>query len=234
VRLLEERMATDLALLEQQAGESGAAPIRFASADAVLAAARTRLQLAEQAGPRNDELVDALREAARKLERQLVARTVAGPFPVRASFTDRRTGETRPIFLFVGPAAPDPAHPRTWLLIDLTFPAFHRTHTGHGRTPGEALRAAFEAGRSAFRGNYPRGRILARTEWPDMERLGLPAFDFGIETESWERTAYEWLTAAATGLAVAGWRWRPASERDPNGRPQLPAVVRPAGVASGT
>ncbi|MFE5588114.1 hypothetical protein ACFQ87_43750, partial [Kitasatospora sp. NPDC056531] len=204
VQRLEERMALELAGLERATRAPGAEPLWSPSADALLAAARQRLRQAEQAPARDEALIRELRETAGGLERKLVGTTAAGPFPLRALFTDRRTARSRPISLFVGPA-PDATGPgHTWLLIDVTYPAFTRTYRGTGPTPEEALRAAFEDARTSFRGSYPPGRILARIEWPGMERLQLKPFDFATDTESWQRTAWEWLSVAATGLAVAG------------------------------
>jgi hypothetical protein len=202
---LEAKMALELAQLEQREHQPGATPIWFESASGLLEAARARLRTAEQAPQPNEAIIRSLREAVAQLERQLVHRTSAGPFPLRAIFTERRTGETRPISLFIGPASTsESGYAHTWYLIDLTYPAFYRTYTGNGQSVGEAVRAAFEAARSSFRGNYPPGRILARIEWPGMEQYGLHSFDFAIETESWQRTAYEWLTLGASALAMVG------------------------------
>ncbi|WP_030241795.1 hypothetical protein [Streptomyces sp. NRRL S-350] len=201
---LEERMALELAGLEKATRAAGAEPVWSTSADELLTAARQRLRRAEQATPRDEPLIRELRDSVAALEKRLVGTTGAGPFPLRALFTDRRTAHSRPISLFVGPA-PDSAGPgHTWLLIDVTYPAFHRTYRGTGPTAEAALRAAFEEARTSFRGSYPPGRILARIEWPGMARLQLKPFDFATDTESWQRTAWEWLSVVATGLAVAG------------------------------
>ncbi|MGW7528524.1 hypothetical protein [Streptomyces sp. NPDC054783] len=204
VQRLEEKMALELAGLEREARTPGAEPVWFAGSEALLEAARQRLCQAERAATRNEALVRELREAVARLEKQLVGRTSAGPFPVRALFTDRRTAQSRPISLFVGPAADQEGPGHTWLLIDLTYPAFYRTYRGTGPSPEAALRAAFEDARTSFRGNYPPGRILARIEWAGMDQLRLRPFDFATDTESWQRSAWEWLSAIASGLAVAG------------------------------
>ena len=204
VRRLEETMAIDLAVLQ---GRDAKGPAIWATSSvALLAAARDQLRAAEAASPRNEALVDSLREAVAKLEHQLVVRTSEGPFPIKAIFADRRTGRSRPISLFVGPALPgdQESGTQTWLLIDLTFPAFYRTYTGHGLTVAEALRSAFEAARTSFRGEYPPGRILARIEWPGTAASGVAPFDLSTDTESWERTAYEWLSLDASALGVIG------------------------------
>ncbi|MFD8784807.1 hypothetical protein [Kitasatospora sp. NPDC059599] len=201
---LEERMALELAGLEKPTRAAGTEPLWSTSTDELLTAARQRLRRAEQATPRDESLIRELRDTVAALEKRLVGTTGAGPFPLRALFTDRRTARSRPISLFVGPA-PNPAGPgHTWLLIDVTYPAFHRTYRGTGPTAEAALRAAFEDARTSFRGSYPPGRILARIEWPGMEGLQLKPFDFATDTESWQRTAWEWLSVVATGLAVAG------------------------------
>jgi hypothetical protein len=204
VQSLEARMALDLATLEQLSHQGTA--VWSTSSIALLAAAHDRLRAAEQATPRNDALVDSLRSAVERLERQLSARTAAGPFGIQAIFADRRTGISRPISLFVGPAPPGEQNPgtQTWLLIDLTFPTFYRTYTGEGQSVGEAVRAAFESARTSFRGKYPPGRILARIEWAGMSDYALAPFDFGTDTESWERSAYDWLSLGASALGAIG------------------------------
>ncbi|MET7782416.1 hypothetical protein ABZU94_37065 [Streptomyces mirabilis] len=204
VQRLEEKMALELATLERAARAPGAEPVWSTSAQALLDAARARLRQAERAPVPNEALVRELRDAVAGLEKRLDGPTSAGPFPVRALFTDRRTAQSRPISLFVGPAAVPEGPGHTWLLIDLTYPAFYRTYRGTGPSPEAALRAAFENARTSFRGNYPPGRILARIEWPGMDRLHLKPFDFATDTESWQRTAWEWLSAIAAGLAVVG------------------------------
>ncbi|MEU6236261.1 hypothetical protein [Kitasatospora sp. NPDC047058] len=204
VQPLEQKMALELAALERATAAPGAEPVWFTSAQALLDAARDRLRQAERAPVRNEALIRELRDAVAGLEKRLLGTAGAGPFPVRALFTDRRTAQSRPISLFAGPAAEQEGPGHTWLLIDLTYPAFYRTYRGTGPSPEAALRAAFEDARTSFRGNYPPGRILARIEWPGMDRLHLKPFDFATVTDSWQRTAWEWLSAVATGLAVAG------------------------------
>src|SRR5262249_32179570 len=75
-------------------------------------------------------------------------------------------------------------------------------------TDQQALLRAFDDIRTRFRALYPRGRILVRIEFLGMDRYGIVAQDFSIETESWQRDAYEWLSLGASvvgavGLAVA-------------------------------
>ena len=202
---LEAKMAQDLATLEKQESLPGAEEIWARSARSLLEAARTRLLKAEIDPKANEAAIRTLREAVKDLEKQIANQTAEGPYPLRAIFTERRTGQTCPISLFVGPALkPDDGYAHTWKLIDLTYPAAYRTHTGNGQTAGEAIRAAFEAGRSSFRGNYPPGRILAHIAWPGMSNYGLRPFDFGIETESWQRTAFEWFSLGASALGMLG------------------------------
>jgi hypothetical protein len=189
------RMATDLALWERQ--ES----VWPESSGTLIEAARIRLREAEAPGSPTAGLASGLRTAVTELEQELLGHTSTGPFPIRAIFTERATGRSHPISLFVGPAA---GEPYAWRLIDVTYPAFYRGEIGSGPTPASALRAAFETARTSIKNTYPPGRILARIEWPGMDSFGISPFDFAIETESFSRTAREWLSAISTGLFVIG------------------------------
>ena len=204
---LESKMAADLAGLEKADADARKDPAQKTplwqdSPAALLALYDKELQAAKEAKPPNPARVRAIEEAIAGIRKQLVGQTDKGPFPIKAIFTERATGKSRPITLFVGPVYDpyDDADYR-WKLMDVTYPAFYKTYEGTGETNGEALRAAFEDARTSFTGKYPPGRILANIGWPGMGNFGLKPFDFAIETESGERTAFDWLT---TGAAVLG------------------------------
>lgn len=202
---LEFKMATQLALLEKSEGEPGGRRVWAGSTlvlyDQLYAALRRERAAAEPSEAR----IDYLQEQIDKLNRQ-VGMAETGPFPLHAIFTEPLASRTMPLHLFVGPAHerdPDRAH--TWVLIDLTYPAFYATYVGTGETVREAIVSAFENARSSFRGSYPPGRILARIEFTGMERFDLHAgWEFSIETESWQRTAYEWLSLGAAAIGAVG------------------------------
>lgn len=197
---LRSKMARDLALLEHGETLPGAERVWQPDAGQFLNQIR-QLIAAEKALPTpNQARIRGLEDALHKAERQVQGTTAAGPFALRAIFTDRHSAETRPLSLFIGPAAnhgPD-ATSVTWKLIDLTYPPFYRTSTGTDTSHGGAIRAAFEDARTTFTGNYPPGRILVNIDFPNMANFGgLTRWDFSIETESWQRTAYEWLSVGA-------------------------------------
>lgn len=202
---LEVKMALALAQLEQQERQPGAQRIWSRSATELLNQYRQLLQEEQNKSEPNQAKIRVYQNIITQLERHLVNQTTAGPFPIRAIFSEKLTSQTRPLTLFVGPAQePNPDAEHTWHLIDLTYPQFYATYTGIGSTSREAIIAAFEDSRTSFRGKYPPGRIMARLEWPGMERYGIQAQDFVIETESWQRSAYEWLAFGATAIASVG------------------------------
>lgn len=145
---------------------------------------------------------EALRDVLAGLQKQLIGTTSAGPYPIHAIFTDRKTSLTKPLSLFVGPAADnDDPDTHVWLLIDVTYPPFYAAYKGEGSTVDEAIRAAFETSRTSFHSKYPPGQILARVRWSGMEAWGIKEFEFPIETDSWQRDAWQWLTI---GVQVVG------------------------------
>jgi hypothetical protein len=144
----------------------------------------------------NEARKQALQDAIQKIKHHLYGST-RQRYPIRAIFTERKTSQTRPLSLFLGPSLISRSPYEVWHLIDLTYPPFYRTYTGQGLTAREAIIAAFDDARTTFHDSYPPGRILARLEFRDMDKHGLSPQDFSIETESWQRTAYEWLSIGA-------------------------------------
>ena len=197
---VEVKMTHIMAQIERslQTGER----IWYESPQALLAHYRAMLS-EEEANPRpNQARIRMLREIIQRTQRQIQETTTAGPFAIRAIFTERRTSQTRPLNLFLGPALPDDGAAHTWKLIDLTYTPFYATYTGSGQTVREAIIAAFDDARTSIRNKYPLGNVLARLEWPNMRAMyGLEPQDFIIETESWQRSAYEWLSV---GAAIVG------------------------------
>jgi hypothetical protein len=150
----------------------------------------------------NEARKRALEDAIRKMKQHLFGGTTTRRFGLRAIFTEKKTSETKPLTLFIGPSSEFHPQYKIWKLIDLTYPPFYRTYTGRGLTHREAILAAFEDARTTFHDSYPPGRILARLEFEGMDQFGLVPQDFAIETESWQRTAYEWLSLGAQALGA--------------------------------
>jgi hypothetical protein len=201
---LDVKMALTLAALEKR--EKAGKESVFARSTLQLRLQLTQQlerELARPEAERSQARIDYLNEQIAKFDSHL-SELADGPWPIRAIFTEPRTGETRALQLFVGAARGDPDDPITWQLVDLTYPAFYATYTGTGQSHHEALLATFEDARTRFKATYPRGRILARIEFPGMERYGVRGQDFPIETESWQRTAYEWLGIGASVIGAVG------------------------------
>ncbi len=199
---LEAKMTKRLAQLEklEAEGKFGETPLWFKSALDLLAFYEEQLKKET-----NEARKGLLKDAIAKMTHHLYGIEVEKRIPIHAVFGERRTSQIRPITLFLAPSLEvDPENPHVWYLIDLTYPAFYATYKGKGKTAHEAIAAAFEDARTSFRGNYPPGYILAHIQWPGMERYGLKAWDFITPTESWERTAYEWASTAATVIGAAG------------------------------
>jgi hypothetical protein len=180
----------------------------------------------EQAKPEpNGAKVSSLEKAIDKLRDQLYP-TGFNAFPIHAIFMERKTSQTRPLSLFLAfelgsdvewePGAGDAFHegewvdkPYHWSFIDLTYPASYRTYTGKGRTLLEGLEAAFHDSETSIRRTYPPGQILARVTRDDLTRHGItpPASfpsskDFIIETDSWQKDAWEWFTLGVTVVGL--------------------------------
>jgi hypothetical protein len=181
----------------------------------------------ENEGPEpNEAKVHYLQKAIDKLRDQLYPtdRSPINAFPIHAVFMEHKTSQTRPVSLFLAfelrsdltwePKEGDPFagelvdKPYHWSFIDLTYPASYRTYTGKGRTLLEGLEAAFHDSETSIRRTYPPGQILARVTREDLTRHGItpPANfpgtkDFVIETDSWQKTAWDWFTL---GVTVAG------------------------------
>jgi hypothetical protein len=199
---LEAKMTRRLAQLEklEAEGKFGETPLWFKSALDLLAFYEKQLKKET-----NEARRGLLKDAIAKMTHHLYGIEVEKRIPIHAVFGDRHTSQLRPITLFLAPGSEiDPENPHVWYLIDLTYPAFYATYKGKGKTAHEAIAAAFEDARTSFRGNYPPGYILAHIQWPGMERYGLEAWDFITPTESWQRTAYEWASTAATVVGAAG------------------------------
>ncbi|UPJ53433.1 hypothetical protein IVB30_20215 [Bradyrhizobium sp. 200] len=199
VEKLEVKQATVLALLEkEEAALSGRRTTWAQSPEDLLANCRSMLATATDAGDKR-----AISELISRLTQHVIGASAAGPFSIHAIYTDRRTSQTRPLSLFIGPAKVA-AEPRkvTWLLMDTTAVLFYATYEGTGATPREAIRAAFEAFRTSHQNKYPPGQVLAHVDWPGMDKFGLQPWLQPIETESWQREAFEWLEFGAQGLGA--------------------------------
>ena len=180
----------------------------------------------EQAKPDpNGAKVSSLEKAIDKLRDQLYPGSPINAFPIHAIFMEHKTSQTRPVSLFLAfelesdvewePREGGAIHegewvdkPYHWSFIDLTYPASYRTYTGKGRTLLEGLEAAFHDSETSIRRTYPPGQILARVTREDLTRHGItpPANfpsskDFVIETDSWQKDAWEWFTL---GVSVVG------------------------------
>ncbi len=198
-------MALQLASLEKAQQQPGAAPVWGGSTLVIYDLLYRALRREREAAEPNQARIDYLTEQIEKLNRHVQSAS-DGPWPIHAIFTEPRTSKTMPLQLFVGPAHErDAGRAHTWVLVDLTYPAFYRTYRGSGETVREAIVACFEDARTSFRHTYPPGRILARIEFTGMERHGVAAgWDYSIETESWQRTAYEWLSLGASAIGAIG------------------------------
>jgi len=179
----------------------------------------------ERAKPEpNDAKIDHLEKAIEKLRKQLYPADPIDAFPIHAVFMAQKTSQTQPVSLFLafelrsdvewegysgdlieGVPVDKPYH---WYFIDLTYPASYRTYTGKGTTLLEGLVAAFHDSETSIRRTYPPGQILARVTREDLTRHGItvPASfpdkkDFVIETDSWQKDAWEWFTL---GVQVVG------------------------------
>ncbi|HYY81167.1 MAG TPA: hypothetical protein VFD04_18595 [Actinomycetes bacterium] len=210
---------------------------------------------AEQAKPKpNDAKVDDLKKAIRKLRKQLYqdGRTPADAFPIHAVYMEQKTSQTRPVSLFLAfelrsdieyegysgeLIEPEPVDkPYHWYFIDLTYPASYRTYTGKGTTVLEGLEAAFHDSETSIRRAYPPGQILARVTREDLTRHGITvpanfptAKDFVIETDSWQKDAWEWFTL---GVQVVGVLALPAAIVFPPLAPVLVVVSLAGAVIS--
>jgi hypothetical protein len=206
----------------------------------------------ERAKPKpNEAKVDQLESAIGKLRKQLYpSGSVLDTFPIHAVFMEQKTSQTRPVSLFLrfelrpdvewegysgelieGVPVDKPYH---WDFIDLTYPASYRTYKGKGTTLLEGLEAAFHDSETSIRRTYPPGQILARVTREDLTRHGIPVpasfpsvKDFVIETDSWQKDAWEWFTL---GVQVVGVLALPAAIVFPPLAPVL-VVVGLAGAA---
>jgi hypothetical protein len=205
VQELVKKMAGELAVLEKSDTEAHGSrkPVIWQrSASEFLAQFDAAIAEERRSDRPSQAKIDALTEARAKAAEQL-RHGVLGPFPLRAIFTAKDDAQTRPISLFVAPKdLYQPGQTQTWYLIDLTYPAFYETYDGTGATATEAIRKAFFDSQDRFRGFYPPGRILARVQWVGMDRFAVEPFDFPISTESWKRTAYEWLSIGGQALGA--------------------------------
>jgi hypothetical protein len=175
----------------------------------------------------NKAKISELETTIEKLRKHLYPadRSPINAFPIHAIFMERRTSQSRPVSLFLalevrhdvewegysgdlieGVPVDKPYH---WSFIDLTYPAAYRTYEGKGTTLLEGLVAAFHDSETNIRRTYPPGQVLARVTRDDLTRHGItvPAnfpdvHDFVIETDSWQKDAWEWFTLGVTVVGL--------------------------------
>jgi hypothetical protein len=205
---LAERMAAKLSgyeVLQEEGDPDKPGAVWSRTPQELLGRFRDRLREEEARQPRNEALIRAIRKAMADAERQIVGQTTAGPYQIPAIFTDRRSGATQPITLFIGPAAdPDPDAPHTWCVIDLTYPGSYGRYRGSGRTVDEAVRRAFMGSKRGFLAKYPPGTIRVHGDRPELAQLGIKKLEFDFPTESLERSAFEWLAVGSQVLGAIG------------------------------
>lgn len=200
------KLALELAQLEAAEARLGTAI--WLTPQAAIAALEKRIEDAQAEPVGNKALIEALQKLLADAQHRLSDGLQRTPSRLHAVFIERRTSQVMPIALYLAPLKVDivdPLKPHRWRLVDLTYPAFYATFEGAGATVREAILAAFEQGRTSLRATYPPGQILAAVDFPELATYGISRFDVTIETESWQRTAFEWLSfgaQAAGGLAL--------------------------------
>ncbi len=196
------KLARELAQLEAAEEQLGASI--WLTPQAAIAALEKRIEDAKADPAGNEALIQALEKLLADARHRLGDGLQRTASRLRAVFIERRTSQVMPLALYLAPLKVDlvdPVRPHRWRLVDLTYPAFYASFEGSGATVREAILAAFEAGRTSLRATYPPGEILASIDFPELATYGISPFSVTIETESWQRTAFEWLSF---GAQVAG------------------------------
>jgi hypothetical protein len=196
------KLARELAQLEAAEEQLGASI--WLTPQAAIAALEKQIEDAKADPAGNEALIQALEKLLADARHRLGDGLQRTASRLRAVFIERRTSQVMPLALYLAPLKVDlvdPVRPHRWRLVDLTYPAFYASFEGSGATVREAILAAFEAGRTSLRATYPPGEILASIDFPELATYGISPFSVTIETESWQRTAFEWLSF---GAQVAG------------------------------